>query len=146
MDKSLFCTIDIYGRNQLTYNGWPLYYFGEDLLRGDVTGVSVPSPGVWPVAVQGLEAAPEVTSIKGFSDAQELEIYPNPAQDVLNINSETDIETLTIINVMGSRIRKVSGIGAMKYELRLGDIQPGLYFIEVRSADDEIQISRFVKR
>ena len=146
LDNSLFGSIDVFGRNQLTYNGWPLYYFGEDSHRGDVTGVSVPSPGVWPVAVQSLEAAPEVTSIEGFSDAQKLEIYPNPALDVLNINSETAIESLTIINVMGSRIRKVSGIGALNYELQLEEIQPGLYFIEVRSADDEIQISRFVKR
>lgn len=146
LDKSMFGSIEVYSRNQLTYNGWPLYYFGEDSLRGDVTGVSVPSPGVWPVAVQGLEAAPEVTSTEDFNAHSDLLIYPNPALDVLNIDSESEIESLTIINVMGSRIRKVSGIGTMKYELQLDEIQPGMYFIEVRSSDDEIQINRFIKR
>lgn len=45
-----FGTIDVYGRTQLTYKGWPLYYFGQDLERGDNKGVSFPAPGVWPIA------------------------------------------------------------------------------------------------
>lgn len=43
---------------QLTYNGWPLYYFGQDSVRGDTKGVSFPRPGIWPVARGGITAAP----------------------------------------------------------------------------------------
>lgn len=58
LDKSLFSTIDVYGRTQLTYKGWPLYYFGQDAMEmGLNKGVSVPAPGVWPVAVKDMEAA-----------------------------------------------------------------------------------------
>jgi hypothetical protein len=43
-------------RNLLT-KGNPLYYFGEDTNRGENKGVSVPTPGVWPVAsLQTTEA------------------------------------------------------------------------------------------
>ncbi|MGC9342885.1 MAG: fasciclin domain-containing protein, partial [Bacteroidales bacterium] len=50
-----FAVIDVYDRKQLTYKGWPLYYFGQDMMmRGDTKGVSVPSPGIWPVAVQDM--------------------------------------------------------------------------------------------
>lgn len=62
LDKTLFGTIDVFGKKQLTYKGWPLYYFGADAQRGQTKGVSVPAPGVWPVAVQDLEAAPEAES------------------------------------------------------------------------------------
>lgn len=59
LDKTLFGTITIFGRTQLTYKGWPLYYFGSDLLvRGNNKGVSVPTPGVWPVAVKDKTVAP----------------------------------------------------------------------------------------
>jgi predicted lipoprotein with Yx(FWY)xxD motif len=59
LDKTLFTNTTILGKNQLTYNGWPLYYFGSDNgIRGNNKGVSVPHPGVWPVAVQGVSAAP----------------------------------------------------------------------------------------
>ena len=45
-----FGMINVFGKNQLTYKGWPLYYFGQDSSRGDNKGISFPAPGVWPVA------------------------------------------------------------------------------------------------
>lgn len=59
LDKSLFGTIDVFGKKQLTYNGWPLYYFGDDEgTAGSNKGVSVPKPGVWPIAAKDIAAAP----------------------------------------------------------------------------------------
>lgn len=52
-----FGTIDVFGRSQITYKGWPLYYFGQDTERGETKGVSVPNPGVWPVVNRNIEAA-----------------------------------------------------------------------------------------
>ena len=49
LNEAGFGTIDVFGRTQLTYKGWPLYYFGQDTARGDNKGVSVPNPGVWPI-------------------------------------------------------------------------------------------------
>lgn len=53
-----FDTIDVFGRTQLTYKGWPLYYFGQDSARGDNKGVSFPTPGVWPIANVNTATAP----------------------------------------------------------------------------------------
>lgn len=58
LSRGDFATITIDGRTQLTYKGWPLYFFGNDQARGETKGVSVPSPGVWPVAAGSLESAP----------------------------------------------------------------------------------------
>jgi len=58
LDATLFSTIDVFGRTQLTYKGWPLYYFGQDaMVMGANKGVSVPVPGVWPVPVKDIPAA-----------------------------------------------------------------------------------------
>ncbi|SEI37143.1 Predicted lipoprotein with conserved Yx(FWY)xxD motif [Dyadobacter koreensis] len=60
LDKSLFSTIDVFGKKQITYKGWPLYYFGPDnATRGLTKGVSVPTPGVWPIVQITTAAAPE---------------------------------------------------------------------------------------
>lgn len=59
LDKSLFGTIDVSGAKQLTYKGWPIYYYTNDAVRGDNKGVSVPTPGIWPVAVKDAVDAPE---------------------------------------------------------------------------------------
>jgi predicted lipoprotein with Yx(FWY)xxD motif len=59
LNKSKFSTTAVYGHTQLTYNGWPLYYFGKDMgIRGNTLGVSVGGPGKWPVSVAGITPAP----------------------------------------------------------------------------------------
>jgi len=60
LSKNDFTTINVYGKTQYTYKGWPMYYFGGDsLVRGKTLGVSVPVPGVWPVFLQSSAPAPQ---------------------------------------------------------------------------------------
>ena len=61
-----FGTIDVFGRTQLTYKGWPLYYFGQDTERGDNKGVSVPTPGVWPIVNVNTETALPDNSLTNY--------------------------------------------------------------------------------
>ncbi|HEY4209120.1 MAG TPA: hypothetical protein VGM31_19985, partial [Puia sp.] len=50
LDKSKFDTTNVFGKSQIVYNGWPLYYFGADSLkRGKTKGVSQGHPGFWQV-------------------------------------------------------------------------------------------------
>ncbi len=145
LDRSLFGSIDVFGRSQLTYKGWPLYYFREESMRGDATGVSVPSPGVWPVAVEGLEA-PVISSVESFSSTVSLELYPNPASDELTLVSEEIIETVSLLNFAGVRIATSTNIQAKEHRISLEEITPGIYLIEVRTEDNQLQYSRFVKK
>jgi predicted lipoprotein with Yx(FWY)xxD motif len=59
VNASDFASITVQGAaQQLTYKGWPLYYYGDDKARGINKGVSVPNPGVWPVVFTTTIAAP----------------------------------------------------------------------------------------
>lgn len=63
LDKTMFSTIGVYGRHQLTYKGWPLYYFGSDAkTRGNTKGITVPSSkpvgSVWPIIMKDMPSAP----------------------------------------------------------------------------------------
>jgi len=64
LDKSLFSSITVFGKKQLIYKGWPIYYYGPDVdattgkSRGFNKGVSVPTPGVWPIFFKDIPAAP----------------------------------------------------------------------------------------
>ncbi|GGI27663.1 hypothetical protein [Pedobacter mendelii] len=50
ISKDMISIIDVFGKKQMTYKGWPLYYFGQDTKRGDNKGSSVgPAPGFWPM-------------------------------------------------------------------------------------------------
>ncbi|UIR55630.1 hypothetical protein LZQ00_15335 [Sphingobacterium sp. SRCM116780] len=50
--------ISVFGKKQLTYKGWPVYYFGQDQVRGDNKGISYPQPGVWPILNETTAIAP----------------------------------------------------------------------------------------
>ncbi|TWV98784.1 hypothetical protein [Chitinophaga pinensis] len=59
-NKTDFAIITVLGKKQLTYKGWPMYYFGQDAkVRGANKGVSVPAPNVWPVLYTTTAAAPQ---------------------------------------------------------------------------------------
>lgn len=63
LDKTLFGSITVFGKKQLTYKGWPIYYFASDVdatgkYRGYNKGVSVPAPNIWPVFTKDIPAAP----------------------------------------------------------------------------------------
>jgi predicted lipoprotein with Yx(FWY)xxD motif len=59
LDKSAFSSITVFTKPQLTYKGWPVYKFGPDAnTRGNTKGISVPTPGIWPVMDQASPVAP----------------------------------------------------------------------------------------
>jgi predicted lipoprotein with Yx(FWY)xxD motif len=63
LDKTLFVVTTFNGRKQLTYKGWPLYYYGADgFVRGVNKGITIPATqpagAVWPVAIPSAVLAP----------------------------------------------------------------------------------------
>lgn len=58
LDKNDFGTIDVFGNQQVTYKGWPLYYFGGDVNSGDANGVS----DVWPIVNTDTVTATETAT------------------------------------------------------------------------------------
>ncbi len=59
---------------------------------------------------------------------------------------EETIESVSIINVTGARILEFRNIQATDYVLNLDGISAGIYIVEVKTADNKLQISRLVKK
>lgn len=64
LDKTLFGSIPLYGKKQMTYKGWPMYYYGADVdaagkSRGYNKGVYGPLPVKWPIFFKERPAAPK---------------------------------------------------------------------------------------
>ncbi len=145
LDTNNFEMIDVFGHTQLTYKGWPLYYFGPDSMKRGITkGVSVPSPGVWPVAQANLDSATitgveEDKAISGLPLTYSLsQNYPNPFNPSTSIkfsiiNSEK--VTLTIYNSLGQIVAelldKVLPVGNYNFTWNASNIPSGVYFYSV---------------
>ncbi len=115
-----FDVIDVFGESQLTYKGWPLYYFGGDENRGDNYGVGFPVAGVWPILNSDTEVAPapaeteadsvfEVSNIGAsayafsFTDVQnpELELTRGETYE-FNVNSPGHPFLIKTVNSTGT--------------------------------------------
>jgi hypothetical protein len=66
-------------------------------------------------------------------------IYPNPAQDILNIESQIPIETLKIYNLQGQLVNEV-----LSYNVDVSILSAGLYFIEIAS-EGQTLTKKFIK-
>ncbi|MEM6782516.1 MAG: hypothetical protein AAF624_02145 [Bacteroidota bacterium] len=69
-DTADFDVIDVFGRQQLTFKGWPLYTFFADEARGDTKGVSQPAPGTFLVVNGATEEAPAGTGDGGSAGTE----------------------------------------------------------------------------
>jgi len=66
-------------------------------------------------------------------------IYPNPTQDVLNIESQQQIENLKIYNLQGQLIKEGS-----QGRVDVSQLTTGLYFIQL-SVDGKTSTKKFIK-
>jgi hypothetical protein len=77
-----------------------------------------------------------ITSIKDFPDRTNVTVYPNPAHNYIHIqNSDVqDIKTLSIIDISGKTIKKVSEFKTD--EIYIADIPQGIYILRIEYKDN----------
>jgi len=83
---------------------------------------------------------PATVGINEFSNTT-MKIFPNPAKDLLTINTSEKIEQLSIYNISGSLI-KVENTN--DDSINVSNLQKGMYILSVKT-DQGIKQSRFIK-
>jgi len=63
----------------------------------------------------------------------ELIVYPNPAQDMVNIhlNGKTTIESITVVDPQGRIIRNYDDINLKQHQVDVSNLPVGLYYLQV---------------
>lgn len=84
--------------------------------------------------------------ILGLNDleAAEFSFYPNPVNDILNINSEKNIRQLTVTNAAGQKVLTLSDKNISKIDM--SRFVPGTYFIRALLEDGRIETFKIVKK
>lgn len=72
-------------------------------------------------------------------------IYPSPADESLNLFSETGIEYIHIYSTTGRVLRSIAGNGLREQGLDVSMLNSGIYFIRINGIDHQ-QVGRFVKK
>lgn len=72
-----------------------------------------------------------------------LEIYPNPAENELNFNTDAALSHALVYNVNGQVVVQAS---LQNKKLEISSLPSGFYLVEVHQADGIRKVQRFVKK
>jgi hypothetical protein len=107
--------------------GWGIYnYYVTAIFNDTIPNTFLcESPGSDTVTVQ----FPAV-GIQEIGNGQ-ISVYPNPANDVVNIVSTNDIKTIEVLNYIGQMIYTNKNVSLKKVELNVSSFKAGVYFVKI---------------
>lgn len=77
-----------------------------------------------------------ITSIADLIE-KKINVYPNPASEIINIHSDIDVNSILIYNSNGQAVRKLGG-GAITQSISINELPEGLYFIMVNTSKGSV--------
>ena len=87
----------------------------------------------------------------GFNDSgvgelseNEISIYPNPANNVVNIysNGNNDLKQIEIYNNLGQKVEVVNGL-SNKTTININDYEAGIYIVKIMTTSNQIITKKF---
>jgi len=71
----------------------------------------------------------------------DFEIYPNPATDIIKLNTQKDISTIKLFNVMGQLVSQEVNTK----ELNVSKLSTGYYLLKAEDTEGNVSVRKFVK-
>ncbi len=83
-------------------------------------------------------------SNNNFEENNKFNVYPNPATDLITINSKNAIEEIKIYDVLGRIVYSENKINELEMNIDVSNFNKGNYFIKFKS-DGKISTQRLIK-
>ncbi len=81
------------------------------------------------------------TSIGNLPADMSINVYPNPAKDVLNVVSDLSIKNITLVNYVGQSVY-TSAVNSNTYQMNVSTYAPGMYIVRIETTDGTIITKR----
>lgn len=126
IDFSKANTAQIYGSD---YTGWfdDLAIYNRGLNKAEVTHLFTGT-------------APS-TNVKNIKANNNLSIYPNPAQHILQIVGLKDLQTALIVNNLG----QTTEVNVINNSIAIGNLASGVYSIQTKDEKGNLYTNKFIK-
>ena len=76
--------------------------------------------------------------------AEETRLAPNPVREILEINSPAAIETLSVFDLQGRKLKEMDGNNQNDFQMNASFLSEGTYVLELRTNMGTIK-KKFVK-
>jgi len=105
----------------------------------DLTLVGLSGDGSAVASIYRNETVTLTISDNSLSD---IRIYPNPASDVLYLQSNNTIQEVIVTNVLGENVSVISN----KNKLIITELMDGLYILRIKDVNDQESVFKFIKK
>ncbi len=86
----------------------------------------------------------DIKFVRMAEDIDEVNVYPNPAYDFVNISASSNFEIAAIYDINGQLIKQVTLNGPARIDLL--DLESGAYFVRVSSSTgDDLAVTKLIK-
>ncbi|MEO8148328.1 MAG: T9SS type A sorting domain-containing protein [Bacteroidia bacterium] len=90
----------------------------------------------------GIKVTATNCRLSETKNGEDIAVYPNPVNDILNINSETDFSQIIITDVFGKEVLKSN-----ETAIDVSDLSNGIYFISIFNSENLlVGNSKFIKQ
>ncbi|MDB2387524.1 alpha-amylase family glycosyl hydrolase [bacterium] len=153
MDAVVIVNIDVNPQDKtidFQHNGWWYEYFSGDSIQINGTSIISLDPGDYKVFTDLKLDKPEILNTLGFNEYEianwDVNIFPNPSRDFLNITingSKSKDVKYTIMNSLGKIIYQQTGT-FKRHLINIENLSSGNYFLIVEQ-DNYLTSKEFVK-
>jgi len=125
-------------------------YFGQKSINVSTTSQSLLlGPGEYKIYSTQNFGTPLFTGITDqVIDNADLMIFPNPASNYLSVTSTEIIQDISVFTMTGQKVKdfQLSNTQGNENKLYIGDLQSGIYFLQIRNSDGQAVTRKMIKR
>ncbi len=120
-----------------------VYRNGEEIDATASFDASMPNTNIFNEegisVINGLKLG--ATSINEVTSELNAQIFPNPAKDVVNIQTNFEIQSLKVVNYVGQVVFD-RPVDQMNIQINTSNFVPGMYFVQIQSVDGTVITKR----
>jgi hypothetical protein len=125
-------------------------YTGEEITVEYVPGTLYSETGteIYPFIIEAVNHSNRTPEALTSDEYRQLQLYPNPADDILNIQADEAFASLTfeISDLAGKKVLSGKTIRNSEHHIDISELQPGMYIITVKNNSNYISVNKFIKK
>lgn len=96
------------------------------------------------IVASAVRGNPNITSVNELSGSNNVNLFPNPSSDYVNIKSNSALKSIVVSRVDGKVVADIN-TNETEFRLDVNDFSAGIYIVKIVDATNSTTINKFVK-
>lgn len=136
--------------NQGTQNNWftsgtNSFFLGNSFgattgaFNGAIDDLKIYNYALSPTEVTSLYTSNTLSSANFNQNNLEVSLYPNPVNDVLNIETALELKSIEIFNIQGQKV-----LSSNQKQINVADLASGIYMVKIQDTENTVATKKVI--